>query len=264
MRVGICQYEIQWENKEKNMDKVMSYIAEAKAQNLDSIFLPEMSLTGFSMEVEKTKDEFASETIGKFEKLCKEQKIAVGIGWVEKVGELKAHNHYTIINKNGVVLSDYVKIHPFRYGGEAECFEGGNKVEACKLGEHKIATAICYDLRFPELFRIMDKDCTVVVVPANWPASRKEHWNCLLQARAIENQMYVIGINCTGTMNGTYYSGNSAVFDPLGKLLAEIHDKEGMICIDIPNDVESYRSSFPVRLDQRIEVLHKVENGGCT
>ena len=264
MRVGICQYEIEWENREKNMAKVMSYIAEAKALKLDIIFLPEMSLTGFSMQVEKTKDEYVGETIEKFKELCREQAIAAGFGWVEKEGESKAHNHYTIVDKNGNVLSDYVKIHQFRYGGEAKYFEGGSSVEACKFQEHKIATAICYDLRFPELFRIMDKDCSIIVIPANWPASRKEHWNCLLQARAIENQVYVIGINCVGTMNGTYYSGNSAVFDPLGKLLAEIHDKEGMICVDIPNDVESYRSSFPVRIDRRIEIEHKLGNGGCT
>lgn len=262
--MGICQYEIEWENREKNMAKVMSYVTKAKAQNLDIIFLPEMSLTGFSMQVDKTKDVYAGETIEKFKELCGKQEIAAGFGWVEKEGEAKARNHYTIVDKNGDVLSDYVKMHPFRYGGEAKHFEGGSSVEACKFQEHKIATAICYDLRFPELFRIMDKDCTIVVVPANWPASRKEHWNCLLQARAIENQIYVIGINCVGTMNGTYYSGNSAVFDPLGKLLAEIHDEEGMICVDIPNDVESHRSSFPVRLDQRIEILHKVGNGGCT
>ena len=262
MRFGVCQYQIMWEQKKENFCTVVSYFEQAKKQKVEMILLPEMSLTGFSMNVKKTRDTYENETISRFQKLCQDMKISAGFGWVEQTGDRKAHNHYTIVDERGNVLSDYTKIHPFTYGKEAEYFEGGDSLVACHAGEHKIATAICYDLRFPELFRILDKDCSVVVIPANWPDARKEHWNCLLQARAIENQIYVIGINCVGTMDGTYYSGYSTVMDPLGNHLAQIIDEEGLLIVDIPNNVERYRDKFPVRKDQRIEVMHKIGSGG--
>ncbi len=262
LRIALCQYEIIWEDKERNQKKIESFIEQAKQQQGDMILLPEMSLTGFSMNVEKTRDTYVNETIGRFQELCQKWHIIIGFGWVEQSGDKKARNHYTIVDKEGKIASDYVKIHPFRFGREAEYFEGGNSFMCCNVGEHKIATAICYDLRFPELFRVFDKECSIVVIPANWPAARKEHWNCLLQARAIENQIYVIGINCVGTMNGVYYSGNSACYNPLGKQIAEVHDKEALLMVEISNDVEEYREQFPVRKDQRIIVKRGLGNGG--
>ncbi|SET23503.1 carbon-nitrogen family hydrolase [[Clostridium] polysaccharolyticum] len=254
MRIGIVQMQILWENKEKNKEKILLFLTQAQKEKIDLVLLPEMSLTGFSMEVCKTKDSYAGQTIEWFQKICRNRKLAIGFGWVEKNEQEKALNHYSIVDKQGNLISDYVKIHPFRYGKESEYFQGGNNIVCCNLLEHKIATVICYDLRFPELFRIQDKDCSVIIVPANWPASRSSHWKCLLQARAIENQVYIIGINCCGMMDGSYYSGDSSVFSPVGERLLQVGDKETMAWIEINNDVKEYQSKFPVRMDQRIQI----------
>lgn len=251
--------QIVWEDKEKTMEKVISFLEQAKSEKSDIVFFPEMTLTGFSMEVDKTRDLYTGETKERFQKVCKESGVAAGFGWVEQETGKKARNHYTILDDKGAVLSDYVKIHPFGYGGETEYFEGGNEIRSCCFKGHKIAAAICYDLRFPELFRIMDRDCSIAVVPANWPASRRDHWNCLLQARAIENQIYVIGVNCTGNMNGVSYTGDSAVLNPNGVQLVHIYEEEKLIVVDIPNDVEEYRKKFPVLQDQKIEI-RKLDN----
>lgn len=264
MRAGVCQLQIIWENREATFRKVHAFMRQAKSEKIEICFFPEMTLSGFSMNVEKTKDTCTEETISRFRKICKDIGIAAGFGWVEKEQGKKAKNHYSIVSEEGQLLLDYVKIHPFRYGGETKYFEGGNQVQFCSFKGNKIAVAICYDLRFPELFRFMDRDCSLVVIPANWPAARKEHWNCLLQARAIENQVYVMGVNCTGLMNDTYYSGDSTVFNPLGVKLAEVHDKEKLIYIDISNDVEEYRMKFPVLQDQRIDVrIRDNDNSKC-
>lgn len=254
MKTAVCQLQIKWEEKEANMAKVISFMEEAKSNHAEAVFFPEMTLTAFSMNVEKTSDSMVHETIGRFIEVCKKMGISAGFGWVEKEDGEMAKNHYSIVNQKGILISDYVKVHPFSYGGEGNYFQGGNAVSSCQLEEHVVSTAICYDLRFPELFRIMDEDSSIIVVPANWPESRREHWKCLLQARAIENQVYIIGVNCVGNVNGTYYSGDSSIFNPLGEKLGEISEQEGLIYAEIFNDVEQFREQFPARRDRKIEI----------
>lgn len=262
MKIAVCQLQIEWENKEKTMEKVLSFLAEAKDQEADIIFFPEMTLTGFSMEVDKTRDCYYGETIERFQKCCERVGIAAGFGWVEREDGKMAKNHYSIVNKQGTLISDYIKVHPFGYGGEGKFFTGGSEISSCKMKEHVISTAICYDLRFPELFRIMDEQSSIVVVPANWPEVRSPQWKCLLQARAIENQVYVIGVNCYGDMMNTYYSGDSAVYNPLGEKMASISNREGIICVEIENDVPQYREAFPARRDRKISI-QKLEKRKC-
>lgn len=255
MKVAVCQLQIEWEWKEKTMRKVVGYMEQAKGEQADIIFFPEMTLTGFSMEVEKTCDRYFGETIEQFKEQCSKLGIAAGFGWVEKNPGEMAKNHYSMVDKQGTLLSDYVKVHPFGYGGEGKHFQGGNEVVSCEFDGHVISTAICYDLRFPELFRIMDENSSLIVVPANWPAVRSQQWKCLLQARAIENQAYVIGVNCVGTMDRVYYSGDSAIYNPLGGTMAELRDIEGLLYVELVNDVNRYREQFPVRRDRKIEIM---------
>ena len=95
------------------------------------------------------------------------------------------------------------------------------------------------------------------MVPANWPAARRAHWKCLLQARAIENQVYVAGINCFGAQEEAAYTGDSAVFDPLGSRIAGFAGQEQMMLVDIPENITKYRSSFPMKKDRRWELYQK-------
>lgn len=146
---------------------------EWNKKEIDLFLLPEMSFTGFSMTTDLTKEN-NNETINKMMSYARKYNIALGFGWVKDCGK-RSENHYTIIGRNGIVLSDYIKMHPFSYVGEDKKFQTGNKVIIFKLNDFSFATFICYDLRFPEIFQIASKGADAILVPANWPQLRSEH-----------------------------------------------------------------------------------------
>ena len=250
MIVALAQTHILWEDKKNNFEKVISFVTEAKRQKADIIFFPEMSLTGFSMNTKVTAEGDLQETVEKIKELCKREKIAVGIGWTKQEEE-KAENHYTVVNQEGSICSDYIKIHPFSYAGEAEIFQGGNKFSYFKLGEYTWSTFICYDLRFPEVFQIASQKADVIVVPANWPKNREEHWRTLLKARAIENQCFILGINCVGMIDDIMYSGFTSIYSPEGQCIKALSDEEGIITIELNHAGLDIRRQFPVRQDRK-------------
>ena len=256
MKVTLCQMEIAWEDKEKNFQKAEKYIKLASEQNSDVIFLPEMSLTGFSMNVDKT-SECNNETVNMMIALAEKYCIAIGIGWVKKRNE-KGENHYTIIDKDGNIVSDYAKIHPFSYAKEDQFFESGEKLVSFQLNEMRCSNFICYDLRFPEVFQAVSNNVEMIVVPANWPKARREHWKCLLKARAIENQVYMVGINCVGNIGGLEYSGDSCIISPNGIVLDSFSEKEGIISCVIENDVQLIRDSFRIKDDRKVELYKNI------
>ncbi len=216
MKIGIYQTSIEWENREKNIQKLANQLSNLKPGTIDAIFLPEMSFTGFSMNTKITGEEH-EETKKQISILCKENQIAIGFGWVKN--KKMSENHYTVIGQNGEELSDYIKIHPFSYSGENQFFTCGSSVSYFSLKGVKFCSFICYDLRFPELFRIASKKADIIIVPANWPQKRNKHWEILLQARAIENQIYIVGINCVGNIGGLNYCGNSCMIAPDGEVI---------------------------------------------
>lgn len=252
MRIAAYQMQIAWENKEENFRRLEKKLREASEKQVDLLLLPEMSFTGFSMNTELTK-EANQETVEKVKSLAAAYGMAIGFGWVLDCGE-KCENHYTVVSQYGEILSDYAKIHPFSYSGEDEKFVGGEKLSAFRLQGIPFSTFICYDLRFPELFQCVSQNAHILLVPANWPAKRSHHWKSLLQARAIENQAYLIGINCVGMTGKLYYSGDSCMISPDGEILQELHDEEGLLVYDLTDDVESYRAAFPVKKDRRTEL----------
>lgn len=168
-----------------------------KDSGIQLALFPEMSFTGFSMNTSSTKEE-NMESIRLVQEWTQEYQMAIGCGWVKGSGD-KCENHYTLIN-HGVIIADYVKIHPFSYSGEDKYFTKRNKLSICNVDNFVVGLQICYDLRFPEVFQILSKKASLIIVPSNWPKIRREHWNCLLKARAIENQVYLSGINCVGTI----------------------------------------------------------------
>ena len=133
----------------------------------------------------------------------------------------KQFNTAIVVNGDGVLVKKYRKIHLFPVSQEHKSYTAGRVITTFNMGGVKCGITICYDLRFPELFRaLMKKGVKIVFVPANWPASRREHWLALLRARSIENQFFVAGINRVGKDPQLDYSGDSVVFDPWGKQLA--------------------------------------------
>lgn len=255
MKLVLYQMNIAWEDKERNYTLLENMLINYD-KRIDLLILPEMSFTGFSMNVEKTK-ECNSETIEKISDLAKKFHTAIGFGWVKDSGK-KSENHYTVIDSKGKVIFDYVKIHPFSFSGENIKFQGGEEIKFFQFDNIIFSSFICYDLRFPEIFQIASKKAHVILVPANWPEKRREHWNCLLQARAIENQVYIIGVNCVGEIGGMTYSGDSCVINPNGEILLRLSEQEGMLEYDLSDDVGSFRSAFQVKCDRRESLYHKI------
>lgn len=273
MRIGLAQMDMVWEKKEENFQKSLSFLEEAKLRQVDLVVFPEMSMTGFSMHTdrigetdEENQKEIAVsanqvqmaevaykglETLAFFQKQAVKYGLHIGIGYVEKAVP-KSYNRFAILDPQGRILTDYAKIHPFSYGKEAEYYQGGQELSCCQVKEFVTAPLICYDLRFPEIFQILSKKAQLILVPANWPASRQEHFELLLRARALENQCFVAGINRTGSGGNLVYKGGSLVADPFGNILAQADDGEQLLIADLDLDTaERYREDFPVKKDRR-------------
>lgn len=250
MIVALAQTFIFWEDKEKNFKKVRTLTQKAKIDGADIIFFPEMSLTGFSMNTKVTAEGDSQDTVEKTKELCRTENIAIGLGWT-KCGDRKAENHYTVIDRNGKICSDYAKIHPFSYAGEADFFQGGKKIRCFEMGGYAWSTFICYDLRFPEIFQVASEKADIIVVPANWPEKREEHWKTLLKARAIETQSYVLGINCVGMVGNISYSGCTSAYSPDGVCLNELVNEEGLVLVELNHEELEVRKSFPVKKDRK-------------
>ena len=255
MKICLAQTRIWFEEKEKNLWLAERLVRKAAGKGADLILFPEMSFTGFSMNTGLT-GEAQAETSERMMKLAADSGLNIGFGWVEK-GKNGSLNHYSIAGVDGRIQADYAKIHPFSFSGEDRYFRGGDRLSVFEMGGIRMALFICYDLRFPELFRAVCEKVSVIIVAANWPAKRSEHWKTLLRARAIENQVYILGVNCQGDMNGHYYSGDSCIFDPNGDLRDSLSDREGMILYDLVDDTERYRAAFPVLKDRRADLYRQ-------
>lgn len=257
INIGVLQSRIQWEDKDENFQKLVKQLEKVDYRHLDMVLLPEMSFTGFSMNTEITGED-EGETTEKIRELCRKYKISIGYGWVKNRNE--SENHYTIINKEGEQLADYIKIHPFSYSGENRYFIGGNHLTFFELNGIIFSTVICYDLRFPELFRLASQKADVIIVPANWPKKRIADWDCLLKARALENQVYIIGINCVGEMGRQEYNGHSCFIAPDGTVIDANEREELLIAHKIVNNVAEYRANFPVYADRKPAIYKKIES----
>lgn len=154
------------------------------------------------------------------------------------------------------MISDYAKIHPFSFSGEDKKFQGGETINVYELNGVKFSAFICYDLRFPEIFQIASKEAHVIIILANWSEKRREHWKCLFRARAIENQVYIIAVNCVGEIGGVHYSGDSCVINPNGDVLMECFDEENILTYQLQEDVDDYRRVFRVREDRREDIYY--------
>lgn len=257
MKIALCQFRIKWEDKKFNTERALKFIKEASDEEADIILFPEMSLTGFSMNIYKT-GERCQESLTIFQDYSHEFRINIGIGWVQ-LKEEKAENHYTIINDKGDIFSDYIKMHPFSFAGEDKHFLSGDSLNVFCLQKMYMSSFICYDLRFPEIFQMVSSQAHAIIIAANWPGSRREHWLCLLRARAIENQVYIIGINCVKNIGDINYTGDSCVISPEGEILKILTNDEGLIYYELHDDVEQYRERFPIKQDRKEALYGKSE-----
>jgi omega-amidase len=259
MKIALVSLNQIWEDKKANLDLCESYTQKASLENVDLIVFPEMTLTGFSINIMFTaEDENTSETVKSFSALAKKYSIALIFGVVIKDGD-KAFNKAIFINKQGDLIGDYSKIHPFSFAGEDKYFNGGNKLSVVNFEDMNIGLTICYDLRFPELYSLLRRKCDLIINIANWPSKRIDHWNTLLKARAIENQIFIAGVNRIGIDgNGLEYIESSNIFNANGEQLEfeQINDMK-IYDLDI-NWTKSFKLKFNTTNDRKVEFYKEI------
>lgn len=251
MQVGLVQLDIAWEQREANHAKMRELLKRSPPQPGALLVLPEMFATGFSMNVAVVADEDRS-TQKFLQQIAREHQSFIVAGIVQR-GTKLGRNCAMAIDPNGEVIANYCKLHPFSLGTEDRHYEGGDEIVTFRWHDFTVAPFICYDLRFPEIFRSATRrGANLFCVIANWPDSRLQHWVTLLQARAIENQAYVIGVNRVGNDPTLRYPGRSMVVDPMGQIVADAGDREGVTLVDVQIDrVTSTREKLPFLKDMR-------------
>lgn len=260
MRVALGQLDMVWENKERSFQKAEPMIAQAAEGGCDIVIFPEMSFTGFSMNLTKIGErQEDSATKKKMKELAVSYGIGIGFGWSalgEEPGK-KGTNRFTVIDAGGEDVLEYVKLHPFTYGGESDFYEKGTEIVTAPFLGRTISLFICYDLRFPEIFQIASRKADVIFVIANWPEVRSAHWETLLRARAIENQVYVVGVNCVGERDGMSYTGESMAVDSIGNILGKLSGREGVLICDLDDRAWSLREKFNTVKDRREDLYRR-------
>jgi omega-amidase len=251
LNIHALQLDSVWEDKASNFTKVQALLASAPPCKGSLIVVPEMFATGFSCDVTKTLEPVGGETEQFLRELAARHDCSVMAGVVTQGKDGRGRNQSLVIAPDGRELARYTKVQPFSLGGEAEVHERGSAPVLFKWAGLKIAPLICYDLRFPELAREAVKlGAEVLVYIAAWPVKRFQHWMTLLQARAIENQAYVVGVNRTGADPQFSYNGRSLVVDPQGVIIADAGEREHVLRTEIDSQVvREWRAQFPALRD---------------
>lgn len=252
MKIGLIQYSPMWENKEDNKKKITSLLNEENG-DVDLLIFPEMTLTGFTMYSEKFAEEIEGESFAYFASLAEKFECDVIAGIIEN-NSGQYFNTLIHIERSGKLKNHYHKIHPFSFSDEDKHFSGGDMPIVTEINGWKTGLTICYDLRFPELYRLYAKEKVQLIVNvANWPEKRIEHWGTLLKARAIENQCYVAGVNRVGDDPEHHYNGLSSLFDPMGKEVVAVENEERIIFAEIKKTkVEDVRNKLPFLEDMKL------------
>ncbi len=240
LHIALIQSELVWENPEENRSYFLKKI-ESLSEPVDIVVLPEMFSSGFTMNATAVAETMEGKTVKWMKDIAIKKQIAITGSLV-----IKEQNHYynrlLFVHPNGN-LETYDKRHTFTLAGENKVYTAGSKKLIVNYKGWKICPLICYDLRFPVWSRNVE-NYEVLIYVANWPKPRVTAWDALLQARAIENMCYCIGVNRIGTDGNNHeYSGNSAAYDVLGNRLDSLAvDKEGIEIVTLSkNDLEVYR-----------------------
>ena len=223
------QFDIAWEDKSANQSKIDAMLAAASLPRGSFVVLPELADTGFSFDLDRIAD---GTTLPWARELAARFGVWLQVGFATVGPDGLGRNCASIVAPDGRVRATYEKIHPFSFGGESDHYGKGDRLVTCAVNDTTtVCPLVCYDLRFPEIFRLAVPRTEVFTLGANWPNPRQAHWRALLIARAIENLAVVVGVNRTGHDPHLAYSGGSIIVGPSGEVLAEAGDEETIISV---------------------------------
>mgnify|MGYP001174180595 FL=1 len=252
MRVALVQYNPEFESPEINKQRIRSLLEEY-APSADVLIFPEMTLTGFTMQSTKFAETADGFSVNFFIELAQKFDCHILFGMIFKEGE-NIYNSLVHLNRKGSLVTRYDKVHPFSFAGEHNHYRPGTHPIITDIDGLSFGLSICYDVRFPELYRNYGKEkVDVLVAIANWPKPRIAHWRTLLQARAIENQAFMIGVNRVGSDPLGVYTGYSSIINPKGEIVAEVESEETIIVAEVNQDeIRQVRNKFPFLDDIRL------------
>jgi len=255
MKVAVIQHDIEWCEREINFQRLAPMIKEASDNGANLVLLSETFSTGFAIEDSRFAEAEGGPSSQFLAAMAREHGVWIGGTCPEipsgQTVDQRPANTFVRCGADGTVHR-YRKIHPFTFGGEHEHVRPGDELVTVNIDGLQCTLFICYDLRFADEFWQVAQETDVYLVPANWPDSRRLHWLTLLQARAIENQAFVVGCNRVGSGGNLHYCGDSRVFGPFGEELAVAQDEEGIFYAEVTSEqVVATRNKFHFLQDRR-------------
>lgn len=257
MRVLLLQMDLAWEDHAANRAAIRRMLDEARPPRGAFVLAPEMAETGFVPRVPESEDGAGAAFAAS---IARAHGIWYQHGCLHRAGDGFGRNMAVVGAPDGSIAAKYAKIHPFGYGSETLGFRGGDRICVVEAGSMRVSPFICYDLRFPEVWRLAAlAGAEVFSIGANWPAKRHAAWRSLCIARAIENQAFVIACNRVGSDPSLTYSGGSIVVSPQGEVLAEATDAPCVLHAELDlAALRSWRAEFPALRDVRRRFLGRI------
>ena len=254
-KAGVVQFDVKAGQIETNLKTALGYLADLASQQVSLAVLPEMFSCSFDND---HLSRYSAQTEQVVESLCRfagENRMAIAGTLPEKEKD-QIYNTMVFIDVDGRVKGTYRKLHLFRLTGEHLYYAAGNKIVTLDTSFGRIGLMTCYDLRFPELARsLFLQGMQMIIVSAQWPESRKAHWKTLITARSVENQLFMVCANRTGSEDDLRFPGMSMIVDPLGKILSKAGSNETSVFAEIDLDlVTSARALIPCMTDRRQEI----------
>ena len=262
MRVSCIQMNVAAGKPEINFARAETLLRKAAKKKPDVIVLPETWNTGFApRHIDPAQaDENGARTKQMLSRLASELSVNIVGGSVATLRDGKLYNTCYVFSRTGECVAEYDKTHLFSPAGEAETFAAGDIIANFTLDGVPCGIVLCYDIRFPELVRSLALEgMDILFAVAQWPKSRRKQLNCMLRARAIENQCYAVLTNGCGEANEVRFGGGSVIVDPLGETLAIAGGSERIITAELDLSLLGpMRAALPVLLDRRPELYGEI------
>jgi omega-amidase len=242
MKIAVAQISCSLGDPDANLLKVHDFSRRARDVGAELIVFPEMTDTGYSMQViREHASDWANGFVPGVQEIAKRISIAIVSGVSERDGS-SIYNSQVFVDSQGNIAAKYRKTHLYAVAPveEQTCFAPGDSFVSFELGGMLFGFSICYDLRFPEMYRklAVEQKVGAFLISSAWPFPRDEHFRILAMARAIENQSYVIASNRVGKDDDLWFCGNSAIIDPRGVVIAAASaDREELIHAELSEEL---------------------------
>lgn len=263
IKVAAIQSDIAFGDISENEKRITAALREAAGAGVDIAVLPELWNSGYDLEnLDNLAQKEKGSSMTLLKALAKECKMNIVGGSLAEKRDSGIYNMTPLINRKGIITEKYRKVHLFPLVLEEQrYFTAGDSWGIGEADDIPLGLMLCYDLRFPEFCRnIVLRGAKVVFVPAEWPKERIAHWRVLLQSRAIENQVFVVGVNRVGRDDTSVYNGHSLIIDPYGNVLAEGSQEEEIIYAELDlSQVDEFRKKIPT-ITNRLNILDEIDN----